>query len=308
MDKPHPGERRWLRAAALLGAAIVLSGQPLVLVILPLALMTVLMPDRRGFGLVAAALLLALVMVGSPKTGSWYLERGWALLVGGCFVALTLRWPGWGFVPRALGAVGGAFAASALFFLVRPESWTVADWVMNDRIRTGVGAALEAMRILQGDAALSPAVVGAVLRAAEIQGMIFPALLGLSSVAGLGVAWWLYVRFVHGSDRALGPLRDFHFNDQLIWILILGLAAAVFRLGEGWNRLGTNAVVFVGTLYAVRGAAVVTFLAGGVSLLGFVLVLLGLLFLAPVVVAGALIIGLGDTWLDLRERARAILG
>ena len=32
---------------------------------------------------------------------------------------------------------------------------------------------------------------------------------------------------------------------------------------------------------------------------------LGLIFLPPVILMGALVIGLGDTWLDLRARARA---
>jgi hypothetical protein len=63
----------------------------------------------------------------------------------------------------------------------------------------------------------------------------------------------------------------------------------------------------MGTLYALRGAAVVLFFNGGMSLLGFVLLGVGLLFAWPVIGVGALVIGLGDTWLDLRERARELV-
>jgi hypothetical protein len=68
------------------------------------------------------------------------------------------------------------------------------------------------------------------------------------------------------------------------------------------ERVGTNAVVFMGALYALRGAAVVLFLAGGVSFLGGFLLVLGFLLVAPVFLTGAFAIGLGDTWLDLRAR------
>jgi hypothetical protein len=63
-------------------------------------------------------------------------------------------------------------------------------------------------------------------------------------------------------------------------------------------------VVFMGALYALRGVAVVLFLAGGVSLLGGIFLALGLLLVAPVLMTGAFVIGLGDTWLDLRARRR----
>ncbi len=303
MARTQPGERRWLRAAGLLVVTLTVSVQPLVLIALPFAAMSLL---TRGRALLVATVLAALVLVGAPGDGSWYLERGWALLIGGWFAALTLRWPASGFLPRALGAVAGSFATGALFFLARPDAWPVADWILDSRIQGGVATALEGIRVLQGEAGLSPAVVAAVVRAAEIQGLIHPALLGLGSLSALGVAWWLSLRLGQGSDRALGPLRDFRFNDQLVWILILGIVAVVVRAGDGWARLGTNAMVFMGALYALRGAAVVVFLSGGVSILGALMAVLGLLFLAPVILSGALIIGLGDTWLDLRGRARTI--
>jgi hypothetical protein len=46
--------------------------------------------------------------------------------------------------------------------------------------------------------------------------------------------------------------------------------------------------------------------SAGQSALSAVLLVLGLVFVAPVMMIGALVIGLGDTWLDLRARARAM--
>ena len=118
----------------------------------------------------------------------------------------------------------------------------------------------------------------------------------------------MYVRLAWGSDQSVAPLRDFRFHDDLVWLLLAGLALIVFGLGEGWTRAGTNAVVFMGGLYAIRGAAVVLFWSGGMSLFGFLAVAFGMLFLAPVLILGALVIGVGDTWLDLRAKVEALSG
>jgi hypothetical protein len=122
------------------------------------------------------------------------------------------------------------------------------------------------------------------------------------------VAWWGYVRLAAGSDQGLGPLKDFRFNDHFVWLLLVGLTLIVLGLGEAWTMAGTNAVVFMGGLYAVRGVAVVLFFNGGISLFGFLLMALAMLILAPVLIMGALVIGVGDTWLDLRAKAEALSG
>ena len=109
-----------------------------------------------------------------------------------------------------------------------------------------------------------------------------------------------------GSGLGLAPLREFRFNDHLVWLLLLGLALIVFGAGEGWTSAGGNTVVFMGGLYTMRGAAVLLFLNGGLIGLGFLLVAVGMLVLAPVLIMGALLVGVGDTWLDLRSKAEAI--
>jgi hypothetical protein len=56
-------------------------------------------------------------------------------------------------------------------------------------------------------------------------------------------------------------------------------------------------------LYALRGAAVFLFVSGGLSLFGYFAFVVGLVLAAPVLIGVAMLIGIGDTWLDIRSRA-----
>jgi hypothetical protein len=115
------------------------------------------------------------------------------------------------------------------------------------------------------------------------------------------VAWWARGRLLGDRARGLSPLKDFRFNDHLVWVLVLGLLMLVLQLG-GTARLGSNALVLIGALYALRGAAVFLFVSGGMSLLGYVAFVLLLVLVPPVMLGTAALIGIGDTWLDLRSR------
>lgn len=277
---------------------------PGVLVAVPLALIAAFLPPRRPLALLVALGAGALVFWVEPLTGFWYLERGWALVLGGWFLAITLRWPQERFLSRGLGAVAGAFLAMTLLFWVRPGDWAVVDWAVKSRMETGVSTTLEMIRNNGGAGVVTSAFEAQALQVVAIQELVFPAFLGLASLSALALAWWLYQRIGRGVRTGLGALRDFRFNDQLVWIFILGLL--VLLLGSGLpERLGTNAVVFMGALYALRGLAVILFVTGGGSLLGGLLLLVAFFFVAPLMVTGAFIIGLGDTWLDLRTRRGA---
>jgi hypothetical protein len=201
-----------------------------------------------------------------------------------------------------MAAVAGAGTLAAVFFAVRSGAWSSVRWSIQDRLGAGVGTAMEAWRTMRGGEALPPSLVSAVYRTVEAQSAVFPALLGIASMAGLGVAWWLYVRLSSGDDQGLGPLREFRFNDHLVWLFIGGLILLMLRWGDSFSGLGANTVVFMGALYALRGAAVVMFLSGGLSVFGYVLLVLGLVLMPPLVLTGAMVVGIGDTWLDVRSR------
>ena len=255
-----------------------------------------------------AAIFAVFVAVGVPAPGGvWYIERGWAIVLAGWFVVLTMRWPRSRFFPRAFAAVGATTALVGLLLMVRPGSWSTVDWVLTEGLmRT---ASVIAQVLIESDPeAYSTGNLNTAYEWTAQLGRLLPALLGLSSLSGLAVAWWAYVRLSAGSGLGLGPLRDFRFNDHFVWLLLIGLALLVFGSGEGWTSGGGNAVVFMGGLYAMRGAAVLLFLSGGVSGFGVLFLIVGMLFLSPVLISGALLIGVGDTWFDLRSKAEAITG
>jgi hypothetical protein len=292
----------WPRAAGLLLVALVTSvAQPSVLVALPYLALGLILGVHRPRVMLVGMLAAIVAFVSLPQDGGWYLERGWALLVGGWFAALTLRRPHAPFSHRALGSVAGAALVSAVVLAIRSGAWQAVEWVVQDRMVRAISGFLDAARLMRGGKGLPPALVTTIYEAVDKQIAVFPAMLGLASVAALGVAWWAYVRLTTGNDQAVGPLRYFRFNDHLVWVFIGGVLLLVLRAGA-FARVGANAVVFMGALYAVRGAAVILFMSGGLSFFGYVLLVFGMLFVPPLILTGALVVGIGDTWLDVRKR------
>jgi len=278
--------------------------QPSLLIAFPFMALAVFMGAGKP-GVFFAAALAAFVSLGGAREGLWYVERGWAVLVAGWFAALSLYRPTAPFSSRALGAIAGAAAAAAGMLMLRADAWQAVDWAFTDRMQGSVATAMQLASVLREGEPLSPALVATVYQAVEWQAAVFPAMLAIASMAGLGVAWWVYVRLTAGSDQGVGPLKDFRFNDHLVWVFIGGLMLLMMTWGDAQARIGANAVVFMGLLYALRGAAVVMFLSSGLSVFGYVLVVFGLVFLPPVVLGAAMLVGIGDTWLDIRSRSEA---
>ncbi len=307
-DGDARGERRrgWLRAGALLGIALATSvAQPTALVAIPL-LVLVGMGGIRSVGTFVATVVAMLFVLLGPRDGMWYAERAWALIAGGVFTAVSIARPGWRLSSRALVSIAGTAAVFGAFLVSSAGAWDVIDWTVSDRLRAGFATWLDAITVLRDGRAPSPALVSAIYRTVEAQVTVFPALLAIETMAALAVAWWLYVRLVHRTDDGLAPVAGFRFNDHLVWLMIGGLALVAGWASEGVSRLGANVAVFMAALYAVRGLAVGLFVSGGFSLFGYVMMGLGILFAAPVVVGFAVLLGVADTWLDLRERAGSL--
>ncbi len=305
MTEEGGGERRWLRPLGLLALGLALAvGQPLVLIAVAFAFLTLAVAEVRIGSIVMGAAAFALAFAGDPSAALWYVERGWAILVAGWFAGVSLTWPERPFASRALGALGGASLWTAAV-LASVNGWQTVERLVEARIRASAEATLEFMGTIgsgEGGAGLAEAVSQTV----ELQSTLFPALLGLGTFACLGVAWWLHVRLSEGSDTGLGAWRSFRFPDPLIWAFIAGLVLVLMAgWGVGWGRLGANLVVFMGALYAFRGVGVLLFLSGGVSVLSGLLVVLGLVLAGPLLFMGAMVVGMGDSWFDLRNRARS---
>ena len=233
------------------------------------------------------------------------MDRAWALLVGGWFVVLSLARPTSKLSTQALVAVLGAGTVTAGFIALRAGAWGAVDWAVNDRVQLTMALMLDQVVSLRGGEALAPALAASMYDMVEVQMQVFPAITGVVSMAALCVVSWTYARLTNSREQGLGPLKDFRFNDQLVWIFVGGLLLLVTRVGEPLGRVGANAVVFMGALFVLRGVAVVVFMSGGGSLIGFFVVVVGLVLvppLVPLVLGGALVIGLGDVYLDVRGR------
>ena len=299
----------WLRAGVLCILVLLTStARPSVLVAVPFLLL-VGTNTLRGYAILGATLIAIIIVVAGPYDGMWYLERGWALLLGGCFVGLSIVRPKMKISDRALEAVFGALVLVAILMTLMSGAWNIVDWVISDRVRATVAQVIAlAGAILQlwGSEGLAPALITALYQTAEVRILIFPALTALASMSALLLSWWLFIFFSGRSEEALGPVKNFRFNDHLIWMLVVGLFLLFTRWSEPLQRLGSNAVVFIGALCAVRGAAVIVFITGGFSVLGYAMTLLGLVIVPPIVLGGAVLIGIADIYLDFRKRSEQL--
>ena len=293
----------WLRAGVLCILLVLLTStaRPSVLVAVPFLLL-VGTNALRGYAILGATLIAIIIVMVGPYDGMWYLERGWALLLGGCFVGLSIARPKMKISDRALEAVFGALVLAAILMTLMSGAWNIVDWVISDRVRATVAQVIA----LGGSEGLAPALITALYQTADAQILIFPALTALASMSALLLSWWLFIFFSGRSEEALGSVKNFRFNDHLIWMLVVGLFLLFTRWNEPLQRLGSNAVVFIGALCAVRGAAVIVFITGGFSVLGYAMTLLGLVIVTPIVLGGAVLIGIADIYLDFRKRSEQL--
>ena len=292
----------WLRAGVLCILVLLTStARPSVLVAVPFLLL-VGTNALRGYAILGATLIAIIIVMVGPYDGMWYLERGWALLLGGCFVGLSIVRPKMKISDRALEAVFGALVLAAILMTLMSGAWNIVDWVISDRVRATVAQVIA----LGGSEGLAPALITALYQTAEVQILIFPALTALASMSALLLSWWLFIFFSGRSEEALGLVKNFRFNDHLIWMLVVGLFLLFTRWSEPLQRLGSNAVVFIGALCAVRGAAVIVFITGGFSFLGYAMTLFGLVIVPPIVLGGAVLIGIADIYLDFRKRSEQL--
>jgi hypothetical protein len=298
---------RWGTVAALAAAVLVfgvVDGFPLVA--FPLGVLLVALSRRASwwwFGVVAVLWALALTPGGAMRS----ISQGWALLLAGSFLVVTVAWPRGRVFSRALMAVAAALGVVALL-LTLTSGWAGLGWAMENHFRSiAVVSAREMMAIFPQNEWMRD-VTGMGDRIARAQTLLFPAFLALQSLAALALAWWAFARTRPGAGRrrVLRPLREFRFNDSLVWLAIGGLVLVIAPLGEVGVRVGYNLLLFMAALYVLRGMAIFVFLARvRPTLPSVVLGVLATVFFSWIVFTAALLVGLGDTWLDVRGRVVA---
>jgi hypothetical protein len=301
-DDPTFAKSSWSVPVAL---ALITAGFSVVnaalLIFVPLAFMLIALPPRKPWLIVVAMILLATMFAGPTGGVLWWYGRGWALILSAWFVLAIALLPQ-GTLSRALLALGGSIASVALVFLANRGGWYELEWNVSGQLRRGAAdvAAFWAARLK--DKPFVNDLVSAVYGFADFQAKAYPALLGVASVSGLALAWWLWRRLSIQDRRPLAPLREFRFNDELIWLVVIGAALVLAPWHGIAGRAGANLLTFMAALYALRGLAVVVALFGTPSVLGSLFGVLIFLLLYPIVMATTLMVGLTDTWLDLRAR------
>jgi hypothetical protein len=242
----------------------------------------------------------ALLLSGSPLA---MLSRGWGLVIGASFVALTLARPAWDVTSRAIAAIAAASAIGGVGLLTSglgPE--------LDALFRVHFQLAAESLAQLQArfpTAVATEELRAATMRIAEFQAEVFPALLALQSLAALALAAWLVGRSRRSESGSftLARLTEFRFNDQLIWVVLAGFLVFLLPAGPLFDRVALNALIFMGGLYALRGFAIFVFLAkGSRSIPTMLFGMITLLFLYQLAFTATILMGVGDTWLDVRRR------
>ena len=329
---PAPREQGWRRIILALLAFVLLPLVPLLRVAIPIeqslllivpalaacALVGWLAGGRFFLALTWAALAVWMVVTPLPGAPSFvFIEKGWSLLLVASFGVASVMNPRQTFFPRALTATGLSFAVGLALVLVaakrpdavdravraeytrRVDSW-LADWESLSKTREWQ----DLTRDNPGMDTLAKESSEQLRQLPSLTAALYPSVLALESLAVLALAWGLYHRVSRTRiGPPLAPLRDFRFNDQLVWGLVLGITAVAVPTLKAFNTIGLNLLVFFGALYALRGLGVLTwFFAPGRLMVALTIGLA--IFMWPILGVFALGIGLGDTWLDWRSRPR----
>jgi hypothetical protein len=275
--------------------------QSALLIFVPLALMLVALPPRRPALMVAGVVVVGLLLTGPAGDPVADYGRGWALVLGAWFMIAVVMMERAGFLARGLFAVAATAVTAASLLGLRRGSFSRLDAAVAERLQAGVE------RLLTGQSrfGFGEEVAGAMRRMAELEALLYPALLAVASLAALAVAWWAYRRLAVRDGEPLRPLREFRFHDGLVWLLIAGVLLLVLPLNDVAERTGSNLLAFMAVLYAVRGAAVLLFVGGVPGPIGWLVVAVVGLVLYPLVMGAAMAVGLTDTWLDIRTRRPA---
>ena len=291
--------------AGLALACVLLSVvNPALLIFVPLALLLLGQPPQRAAAIPIGVLLLAFLFTGQAAEPVWYAERGWTLLVGAWLLLVAVVRPRIRFISRALAALGLAAASAAVVLRIGDGSWAHLDSLVAAQIRRDVAlAGTFADQRFGADSAASR--ISAVAeQAADLTVLLYPAMLALASLAGLTLAWIAFRRLNGSAAQPLGRLREFRFPDELLWAVAVGMLLVVAPLGQEAARSGWNILVFMGALYGLRGAAVCLSVFSWPGPLGLLAGAVAVVLLYPLVMLAIILVGLSDSWLDLRLRQR----
>ncbi|HEV7387643.1 MAG TPA: DUF2232 domain-containing protein [Gemmatimonadaceae bacterium] len=275
-----------------------------------------MMGGRLALAVIWIAFSIWMLLQPAGPRGTQYdlMARGWAILLAASFGLVSLWGTATSFFSRALAAVGIATAVGFLIALSFPSGIARFEHAAGEELTRRASLTIERVQESLNDPQ-SRAMLDKFPMMEEVdeQGLdvmrqlpsraasLLPALLALESLAVLAFGWGVYRRLTPVEiGPPLGRLAEFRFNDQLIWGLAVGATLWLLPAFEEGKNAGYNLLLFFGTLYLIRGIGVLGWIAKGRYVF---VVILGLV--PQILIIVALALGLGDTWLDLRRRAKA---
>jgi hypothetical protein len=278
----------------------------------PLAVLLVLSRPAtlREWIWIAVCVAAVVIWLRLPESLSQQTIRAAAAFYVGALAALTLGGKR-SLVSRALLAVAIAVVATIGWFLVLhlrfvdlqndlvAQTW--ADW---RQIATNLPATPPTGSgdfVQDAQATDLPTLLATSLTTLKL---LFPALLALMALGGTWLAWDNYQRIARAPlAPAASPLREFRFNDHLVWALLLAAAVMLLHLSPALTIVGSNVLVVIIALYCLRGMAIVAMMMRNAPPL-FIALLVVIMFLTlAFVLVGFVLVGIADTWLDFRRRA-----
>lgn len=302
-------------------AILPIEQTPLLLIVVVAACAVVAWKNGGRLALAVIWVVLAAVLLaspaGPPESAYNWLARGWALLLAASFGIVSVMVTAETFLPRALSALAVATSLAFSVVLVSPGGPTRISNAMASEFNRRNDQSIASLRevsaqpawkeIMKNSPSLQRLTDESEAQLASIplwSTILVPALLALESLAALGLGWALFHRM---SSVPIGPplskLRDFRFNDQLVWGVAVGASIYLLPAFADGKNAGLNLLLFFGALYLLRGAGILAWMSR-TRALTFMLVALTV-FAWPLIAALAFGLGLGDTWLDLRTRAQA---
>lgn len=269
-------------------------------------------PGRRNAwsqplaGIIGAVSAALLVVSGGNGSRLGAATSAYIVLASGAFVSLVLLRPD-AILRQALRSIGLAGLATAILIQLiwGSSGWGALAWEATRQASTTMGGIVR----VWPDAYLAyePTV--------RFISMTWPGVLALQTLAGLALAWQLYRRVTHSGvgETAAAPapalmrFKDFVIGDGWVWGIVAWLGVLIVPVSSVLHVAGTNLGLVAGTLYALRGAAIVATFAEafGISTLALVItaaaaaaLAVPLLFVLP----GLCTLGITDTWYQYRRR------
>ncbi len=304
------GIRPWLaRNKRVLAAAVLFTVfAPVPLFAFPLALLLAFAPLRSRSEALAAAILGGLSLVWLLRLGTLpdQVVRA-SVVIAGLVYAVGTRFTAATVTHRALAAVALASVAVGNMLYGLGSSWAeLTWWVERAAARLARQQEFGMWMICYGgtsEGTQMPEVMGQTVR---FIADYHPAILAVQLMAGMAVATAIYHRVAQQPrGTPLGSFREFRFNENLGWAAIVPLLVILSPVPAAARLAAANVLVVMGVLYAIRGIAVA---ASGLSRAGrnrslsVALSVAIALMILPIALAGAILLGVVDSRMDLRRR------